>query len=135
MKPSSKEYTLTSVLDELEDVLDSMDQANTPANESKYSEQDISSNQDKITCDDVDMKVKEVPKCLDVILCSDCNFKTNSENILRLHTNYKHGTNPQVIDGSQTNLAREQTYKVVRIRQPRQNQGIWRTGELKTCSL
>ena len=37
IKPTSKDYTLTSVLDELEDVLDSMDQANTPANESKYS--------------------------------------------------------------------------------------------------
>ena len=135
IKPTSKDYTLTSVLDELEDVLDSMDQANTPANESKYSEEDISSNQVKNTCGDVEMKVKEVPKGMDVISCSDCNFKTNSENILGLHRNYKHGTNLQVIDGSKTSLPREQTYKVVRIRHGRQNRGISRTGELKTCSL
>ena len=110
LKPSAQDYTITSVLDELEGFLDSIGQADTQPTESDFTEGDISSSQDENRTDK-GVKVKDISRPSDCISCSDCDFKTNSDRILRLHTNYQHGTNLDVTEVSQKIIARKQTYK------------------------
>ena len=49
LKPSAQEYTITSVLDELEGFLASFGQADTQPTESDFTERDISSTQNEHT--------------------------------------------------------------------------------------
>ena len=124
-----QEYSISSVLDELEGFLDSRNDAKT-----EYSDEDFvkeTSNleqEDKNSCEN---KVKYVPKKVIGLSCQNCVFRTNSENILKLHTNYMHGTNFDVDENTDMS-------KVKKVRQKREivkRRTVLKSGVPNPCKL
>merc|ERR1719186_2472619 len=85
----------TSVLDELESVLNSLDPPNLPFGEIPAP---------KVS--DYEIKTEEIPKKPEVISCIDCEFRTNTKHILTLHRNYQHGQNNETNETSQVEASK-----------------------------
>ena len=105
----ANQASVTSVLDELENVLDSELQSvldlEVESNlNSSHSHYDLGSQTNESLHPKEETKSIFQDKC--VLSCSDCGLKTNSEHILSLHWNTKHTHNPDAAELAQKALGK-----------------------------
>ena len=97
----ANQASVTSVLDELENVLDSELQSVLDL----QVESNLNSSQTNESLHPNE-EIKSLPQDTCVLSCSDCGLKTNSEHILSLHWNTKHTHNPDAAELAQRALGK-----------------------------
>ena len=107
IKPESQQNVFestTSVLEELENVLNSFDPANLSFDEVAIKKEPEV---------DTNAKPEEIKQSPRTISCDYCVFKTNSEHILTLHRNFKHDEHNHETKNSNIKSLKERNTRTV----------------------